>query len=120
MAEWKSGPEGHVPCVAPGEAVALQTEGALLLDVREAHEWEAGHAPGVHHLPLGSVAARLDTLSMATRIVVVCRSGRRSAAATALLLQSGFDAVNLEGGMVAWHAAGLEVRTPGGGTGQVA
>jgi rhodanese-related sulfurtransferase len=60
-------------------------------------------------VPMGRVRARLDELPHDRRIVVVCRSGGRSAAVTAALRRSGFDAVNLAGGMCAWAAAGLPV-----------
>jgi rhodanese-related sulfurtransferase len=52
-------------------------------------------------------------------VVVACRSGNRSARATALLVRSGFEAVNLTGGMRAWAAAGLPVETTGAQPGTV-
>jgi len=53
------------------------------------------------------------------RVVVVCRSGNRSARATALLVRSGFEAVNLNGGMRAWAEAGLPVERAGAQPGTV-
>ncbi len=44
-------------------------------------------------------------------MVVICRSGNRSATATSLLVRSGFDAMNLRGGMQAWASSGLPVET---------
>jgi DMSO/TMAO reductase YedYZ molybdopterin-dependent catalytic subunit len=93
--------------------------GALLLDVREPDEWCTQHAPTAMLLPTGRVRARQNELPRERPIVVVCRSGGRSAAVTASLRQSGFDAVNLVGGMCAWAAAGLPVVNYGGDPGLV-
>lgn len=93
----------------PAVVVADIPEQAVLLDVREDDEWAAGHAPGAVHLPMGQVAQRLDELATAFPdhvVRVVCRSGGRSARVTAYLKQAGWDAVNVEGGMRAWAAAG--------------
>jgi rhodanese-related sulfurtransferase len=110
---------GGVAGVGPEEARALVRDGAALLDVRESSEWQAGHAPGARHVPLGQLGGQFDDLPSDRRIVVVCRSGNRSATATARLTQSGFDAVNLDGGMRAWVASGLPVEAAEGGPGVV-
>lgn len=106
--------------VGPAEAEELIEQGAMLLDVRELSEWDAGHAPVATHVPLGDLAEQIEDLPDDRRIVVVCRSGGRSARATAFLVGSGRDAVNLEGGMQAWAAAGLAVEGADGGAGYVA
>jgi rhodanese-related sulfurtransferase len=90
-----------VPAVEPTEV----PEGAVLVDVREPDEWVAGHIEGALHVPLGELSARLAELPEGD-VVVVCRSGARSARATAFLIGNGLPAVNLEGGMQAWAAAG--------------
>lgn len=113
------GDEGQVG-VGPAEAQELIEGGALLVDVRENYEWEAGHAPMARHLPLGQLPQAVADLPVERRYVVVCRSGQRSARATAFLRQSGFDALNLDGGMQAWAAAGLPLEAAGGGPGAVA
>jgi len=87
-------------------AQQLLAEGAMLLDVREDDEYVAGHAPEARHVPLSSVPDEVDSLDRDRIIVCVCRSGGRSARAGHFLLEQGFHAVNLEGGMTAWHAAG--------------
>lgn len=87
--------------------------GYALLDVREADEWAAGHAPDAVHVPMGELPARIDDLPEG-ELVVVCRSGGRSARAVAWLNQAGFDAYNLQGGMKDWAAAGLPVVTDDG------
>jgi rhodanese-related sulfurtransferase len=81
-------------------------EGLLVLDVREDEEWEAGHVEGSVHIPLMELGARYAELPQAEQTLVVCRVGSRSAYAAAFLIQQGVDAVNLDGGLVAWHAAG--------------
>ena len=107
------------PEIGAHAAKTLLDAGALLLDVREPDEWHAGHAPEAVLLQMGQVRAHQDKLPRDHRIVVVCRSGGRSAAVTESLRAWGFDAVNLAGGMWAWSAAGLTVVTDAGGPGAV-
>jgi rhodanese-related sulfurtransferase len=112
--------ENSVPGVGPTRAAQLVAGGALLVDVREAHEWDAGHPPAAVHVPVGAVVDELVNLPRDRQIIIVCRSGRRSAAVTDQLLQSGFDAVNLDGGAMAWVESGLPFETDDGGPGTVA
>jgi rhodanese-related sulfurtransferase len=81
----------------------------VLLDVRNADEWQAGHAPGAQWIPLGELDRARTEIAFNKRIVCVCRSGQRSARAAEALNEWGFDAVNMTGGMRAWEAAGLPV-----------
>jgi len=99
----------RVPSVRGDEARSLVNDGATLLDVREAEEWNAGHAPQATHLPLSRLADAARKLRSGRRIVVVCRSGNRSHTATARLRAMGYDAVNLAGGMRAWAGSGGQV-----------
>ena len=107
------------PSVDPEEAARRVSEGALLLDVREPDEWEAGYAPEAVHVPLAALAARHGELDRERSVVAVCRSGGRSERAANALRQQGYDAVNLGGGMQAWSASGLPVVTDAGAAGQV-
>ena len=91
----------------------------VLLDVRNANEWEAGHAPSATWVPLGELAGARFKLAINRRIVCVCRVGSRSAKATAELVQMGFDAVNMVGGMKAWEAQGLPVVRDDGSPGEI-
>jgi rhodanese-related sulfurtransferase len=104
-----------VPSVDAGNVPA----GAVLLDVREDDEWDAGHAAGAHHVPMGDVPAHLDEVSRLAEgpaeLVVVCRSGARSARVVAWLARNGVDAVNLDGGMGAWASAGRPLVSETGG-----
>jgi rhodanese-related sulfurtransferase len=94
-------------------------DGLVVLDVREDDEWTAGHVEGSMHIPLNELDARLGEVSADAQTLVVCRSGNRSAYATAFLLQQGIDAVNLDGGLVAWASAGRRLVTDSGQPGQV-
>jgi rhodanese-related sulfurtransferase len=83
--------------------------GAVLVDVREQDEWDAAHVPGSVHIPLGDLPDRVGELPTDQRVLVLCHSGARSARATAWLVQGGYDAANIEGGIVDWARAGLPV-----------
>src|SRR5260370_35718950 len=74
---------------------ARQQADRQLLDVRENDEWQAGHIDGAQHIPLGQLSARLAEVPKGQRVVAVCRSGSRSAAAVRGLRQQGYDAENL-------------------------
>lgn len=94
------------------QAATLQSGGALLLDVREADEYDFVHAPGSTLIPLGQLAQRMLELGsdQSRPILLICRSGRRSAEALTILEQAGFSAVqNVAGGMLAWQKMGLPV-----------
>jgi rhodanese-related sulfurtransferase len=106
-----------VPTTSPAEAHD-RTDSHVLVDVREPAEWSAGHAPGAVHLPLGELHP--DRLPAAERLLCICRSGARSSKAVAALRNAGFDAVNVAGGMNAWHAHGLPVVRDDGRPGTVA
>lgn len=88
---------------------------AYLLDVREPDEWTAGHAPGAHHLPMMEIPVRMGEIPMDGDVVVVCRSGGRSAQVVGYLLGQGWDNVcNLDGGMQSWSAVGRDVVSENG------
>lgn len=95
-----------VPSVSVSELTDELAADAVLLDVREDDEWAAGHAPQALHIPMGEIAGRLGDLPPDANLYVVCRAGGRSARATAYLNANGWAAVNVDGGMQAWAAAG--------------
>ena len=76
------------------------TEGAFLLDVRQPLELALESEPGVVNIPLGQLRARLDELPLDREIFVICRSAQRAYYATRVLLQNGFRARTLSGGML--------------------
>jgi rhodanese-related sulfurtransferase len=75
-----------------------------LVDVREADEWQAGHAEGATHIPMSEIMARIDEVPDGA--AVICRSGARSGRVVAFLEQRGREAVNVGGGTVQWAAEG--------------
>ena len=106
--------------VGPAEAKDAMERGAVLLDVREHHEWSSGHAPKARHIPLSQLSARSGELPRNREVLVVCRSGHRSARAAKMLSAQRGDVANVKGGMSAWARAGLPVVAKGGRPGRVA
>lgn len=94
----------------------------VLLDVREADEWQSGHVPGAVHLPLFRLAdgVPLPPEARGRGLVVICRSGNRSRRAAEILSGNGVEAVDVIGGMRAWARAGLPVMDARGMPGTVA
>lgn len=94
-------------------AAALQLinhKNALVLDVREEKEFNNGHILNAKLIPLGKLTEQMNELERYRErpLVVVCRSGQRSASACAVLGKQGYkQAYNLEGGILAWQKAGL-------------
>lgn len=74
-----------------------------MIDVRELHEWNAGHIAGSVHIPLGELTARQHQLKPDQELIIICRSGNRSGQACDYLAQYGFRTVNLTGGLLAWN-----------------
>ena len=106
--------------VGPAEAQQAIERGAVLVDVREPDEWKNGHAPKARHIPLGQLSSRADELPRNREVLVVCRSGSRSARAAKMLSLQRGDVANVKGGMSAWVRAGLPVVAKGGGPGRIA
>ena len=82
-----------------------------ILDVREPDEVAQARIEGAQHIPLGSLAARLDEVPRDRTVYVLCHVGGRSVQAVQYLEGNGFDAVNITGGIVGWYRAGLPVVT---------
>ena len=75
----------------------------VLLDVREPHEFKGGHVPGARNIPLAGLAAEAARLDPNAETLVICRSGRRSAAAVKQLARAGFtDVHTVKDGTLAW------------------
>lgn len=93
--------------VSVEEAVAKRDSGVFILDVREPDEWNQFHVPDSTLIPLGELASRVSELPRDQEIVVVCRSGNRSAKGRDILLNAGFTQVtSMAGGLNQWKAAG--------------
>ena len=84
---------------------ALQA-GAVLIDVRQPNEYEAGHVPGAVLVPLASVPETLDAFAPHGPTYVICKSGSRSYRACEFLEEQGLEAINVEGGTMAWIISG--------------
>jgi rhodanese-related sulfurtransferase len=77
--------------------------------VREPDEWVESHIPGATLIPLGELASRVSEVPQDQEVVVVCRSGNRSAEGRDILLSAGFEHVtSMAGGVNQWKAAGFE------------
>lgn len=81
-------------------------KGEVILDVREKHEFEAGHVAGAVNIPLGQLRSRIDELRGWGEILVYCQAGQRGYIATRILLQHGIPARNISGGWAMPNAWG--------------
>ncbi len=94
---WRQGADSPIPFV--------------LIDVRTPEEYREGHIAGARLIPVQELAGRLSEVPRDRQVYVYCRSGRRSAKAAALLARHGFERVeNMQGGILAWKAAGYPVQ----------
>ena len=103
-----------MPEVTPADAKQLVDGGAQLVDVRTEPEFEAGHVPGARHIPLETLDSDPASLDRDQPLVIYCRSGDRSGMAADAFAASGWDAHSIEGGLLAWAEAGLELEPEGG------
>lgn len=82
-------------------------EDAVILDVRQPNEFDAGHAPGAVSIPLGQLRARVaEVPEVDGSLLVICKAGGRSQAAAEFLASQGLDVSNIAGGTTAWYEAG--------------
>ena len=95
-------------------AELLQSADIQLIDVRQPEEHDAGRIAGDRLIELSRLATEVDSLDQTRPIVFYCRSGSRSAMATEAFRGAGFDAHNMVGGLLDWHAAGLPLDPPDG------
>ena len=100
------------PEISVADAAKLDPQDWFFLDVREPSEWAEAHIPYATLIPLGDLTARLTEIPKDKNIIVVCRSGNRSAVGRDLLLNSGFTSVtSMAAGMNSWQAQGHPVVT---------
>ncbi|MFC8242144.1 rhodanese-like domain-containing protein [Streptomyces chartreusis] len=88
---------------------AAWADGALVVDVRQADEYAAGHVPGARLMPLRTVPARCGELPADRPVFVICASGNRSRTAADWMNSSGIDAYSVTGGTGAWARGGRPV-----------
>ena len=85
---------------------AAQSDGAIIVDVREPGEYVGGHVPGATLVPMGQLSSRLRELPKGKPIYLICASGNRSLSMTNFLMRAGYDAYSVAGGTGAWARAG--------------
>jgi rhodanese-related sulfurtransferase len=111
-------PAASVELLGPEQAQALVATGNVqVLDVRTPEEYAERHLADASLIDFyaADFTDRIGALDRDTTYVVYCRSGHRSGQATALMAAKGFTAVNdVDGGIIAWEAAGLPVISPPG------
>jgi len=95
-----------IPTVSVDQVPTPLPEGITVLDVREPVEWDQAHVPGSLHIPMAELPARVSELPTDSQVLVVCKVGGRSARVVQYLVAQGVDAVNLDGGLLEWEAAG--------------
>jgi adenylyltransferase/sulfurtransferase len=85
------------------EQLAACLDRVVVIDVREPHEWSAGHIEGARHLPVGRIAAEVESIPRDQDVVLYCHMGGRSGRALAMLQSAGFTRVaHLRGGYAGW------------------
>lgn len=104
----------------PSDAKGRVDSGAMLLDVRNPDEWEAGHAEGATWIPMNQIVDRQGELPSDREIVVICKTGARSSRVAEALVAAGYDAANVAGGTEGWQATGFPIVTDDGQPGTVA
>ncbi|MDQ6820677.1 MAG: rhodanese-like domain-containing protein [Actinomycetota bacterium] len=103
------------PDLSPTQVAELLARGGIeLVDVRQAHEHEAGRITGDIHIELSELAERAPEMPRDAAIVFYCRSGARSGMAAQAFRGAGYDAHNLAGGLLDWVAAGLPLEPADG------
>lgn len=86
-----------------------QQSNTFVVDVRTQEEWDEYHAPNTTLIPLDELPNRLSEIPKDKEILVVCRSGNRSQQGRDILLQAGFNATSMAGGLKEWYAKGFPV-----------
>ncbi|MCU0760616.1 MAG: rhodanese-like domain-containing protein [Steroidobacteraceae bacterium] len=102
--------------VSPQEAIRLMNQGALVLDLRKAEEYAAGHLNGARRMDSAEILKAGESLKKhkEKNVLVYCESGSLGASAARILAGQGFaKAVNLRGGLAAWRGEGLPLAKDG-------
>jgi rhodanese-related sulfurtransferase len=103
--------------VAPADAIRLANGGALILDVRDSKDYEAGHIIEARNVPAAEIAQRADTFKKYREkpVLVYCETGSASAGVARALRNSGFSkVVTLRGGLGGWRQENLPLVTTTG------
>jgi rhodanese-related sulfurtransferase len=81
-----------------------------VVDVRQPDEFRTGHIISARLIPLGELGRRMKELPKDKEIVCVCATGSRSRSATKMLVREGFNAINMNGGMMTWSGNGFTMK----------
>jgi hydroxyacylglutathione hydrolase len=113
ITQWQNAKDlQHIPSITLTDVVRARSNGELLLDVRGAGEWSAGHLPGALNVPVGELDQRLGEIPRERPLIVHCQTGARAAIAASLLRARGYANVQLfSGGFAQWREAGQPVET---------
>lgn len=110
MLLWPIVMRGAGPALDTLRATRLINDGAVVLDVRSAAEFGAGHLPNARNIPLSELGKRAGELPANKPVLVCCTSGMTSSRAAGVLRKAGrSDVFNLSGGLEGWRQAGLPV-----------
>jgi rhodanese-related sulfurtransferase len=88
------------------EAYKMYQGGIFVVDVRQQDEWDAYHAPNTTLIPLDQLPNRLSEIPKDKEVLVICHSGNRSKQGRDILLNAGYNAASINGGLLAWIAKG--------------
>jgi rhodanese-related sulfurtransferase len=100
--------------ISPARTAALVSEGAQLVDVRTSAEVQEGRIAGALHIELEQLPTQAGELERERPVVFYCRSGQRSAMASGAFRAAGYEAYNLDGGLLAWVEGGLPIEPEDG------
>ena len=100
--------------LAPEQAAEAVRAGAQLVDVRGADEHEAAHIAGDRHIPFDRLKDEVESLDRDKPVLLYCRTGDRSGAASDALRASGWQANSIDGGLLDWVEKGLPIEPDGG------
>jgi rhodanese-related sulfurtransferase len=91
------------------QAYQMYQDGAFVVDVRTQEEWDEYHVPNVPLIPLDELPNRLNELPKDEEILVICRSGNRSQEGRDIMLEAGYNATSIAGGVKEWYAKGYPI-----------
>ena len=102
-------------CLSPAQTVSMTNSKALIIDIRDSEQYQAGTIANAIHIPMDQLKARAATLAKDKAVVVIDQDGRRAPAAANLLKKEGIEDVHyLSGGLVSWLKENLPLKKPTG------
>ncbi|MEA2177440.1 MAG: hypothetical protein QOG77_737 [Solirubrobacteraceae bacterium] len=101
--------DARVDVTTQQAADALADGSAQVIDVREQHEWDAGHMEGARHLPMGALQAQAASIDRDTPVLFSCKTGGRSTMAAQAFRAAGYRAFSVDGGLEQWVDEGRPI-----------